>query len=437
MYVWRRPYGFSFQMRIPVWRADLLGTSPIRIPLGQIPASEARRRARVLAGAMTTWMGDIRVTREVLKHSLAALAAELDSARKDETFARPRLTYRPLATSDDAGSPDEVQLTGTYQWAMVRDPARNEKGKRQREQLEKIAGALSMDAAAWTAERETYRDIISMGVRMPAPVSVPDGAGAVPSLTRAENENDIQRDEREITADTLLSVAARIHLDTRKAAKADGSDKADRYQERLETSVAAFIDVVGDKPLRNYLPIHMQDFATVLGRVPINRSKYRFFDGLSLREIADKNDTRKKRIQRLSISTVEGSLSEMGSIWSKITSGVDGVRDLRSFKIIKPATASPATVREGLRPPALNTWMRSASEMSQAHKKWTPIVGLLTGMRLAEIVYLQSKDFTECEGFPIIDLQQNIFIQDKEIVRPLKNEWSDRVVALHPLLFEM
>src|SRR5690606_3532183 len=151
---------------------------------------------------------------------------------------------------------------------------------------------------------------------------------------------------------------------------------------------------------------------------------------LSLREIADKNDARKKRIQRLSISTVEGSLSEMGSIWSKITSGVDGVRDLRSFKIIKPATASPATVREGLRPTALNTWMRSASEMSQAHKKWTPIVGLLTGMRLAEIVYLQSKDFTECEGFPIIDLQQNIFIQDKEIVRPLKNEWSDRVVAL-------
>src|SRR5690606_37052724 len=106
-------------------------------------------------------------------------------------------------------------------------------------------------------------------------------------------------------------------------------------------------------------------------------------------------------------------------------------------KIIKPATASPATVREGLRPTALNTWMRSASEMSQAHKKWTPIDGLLTGMRLAEIVYLQSKDFTECEGFPIIDLQQNIFIQDKEIVRPLKNEWSDRVVALHPLLFEM
>jgi hypothetical protein len=43
--------------------------------------------------------------------------------------------------------------------------------------------------------------------------------------------------------------------------EADGS--VNRYAERLYSTVAAFIDVIGDHPLSYYLPVHIQQFATV------------------------------------------------------------------------------------------------------------------------------------------------------------------------------
>lgn len=51
MYLWRRPSGYIFQIRIPSDLTLILGRTPLRVKLGALSTREAERRARILAGA--------------------------------------------------------------------------------------------------------------------------------------------------------------------------------------------------------------------------------------------------------------------------------------------------------------------------------------------------------------------------------------------------
>ncbi|MGO7210905.1 DUF6538 domain-containing protein [Rhizobium ruizarguesonis] len=86
MYLWRRSSGFTFQQRVPARFREKLGSSPIRISLGPISAEEARRRARILAGAMTEQIEEPTMTREILSASLTALAAEIAGIQKQDRY---------------------------------------------------------------------------------------------------------------------------------------------------------------------------------------------------------------------------------------------------------------------------------------------------------------------------------------------------------------
>src|SRR5690606_33904068 len=50
MYLTHRTNGFRFQIAVPADLYTRLGRTPIRIPLGLVPASAARRIARLLSG---------------------------------------------------------------------------------------------------------------------------------------------------------------------------------------------------------------------------------------------------------------------------------------------------------------------------------------------------------------------------------------------------
>lgn len=82
--------------------------------------------------------------------------------------------------------------------------------------------------------------------------------------------------------------------------------------------------------------------------------------------------------------------------------------------------------------------MKAAAELYSRDdfKKYLPLVGLLTGMRLGELVYLQPKDIVEIDGHTVIDLRLPLLINRKEVERSLKTETSPRIVALHPFLTE-
>lgn len=97
-HLWKRPSGYVFQIHIPQGFVDRFGATLIRVDLGRLPASEARRRAHILAGRATA-MIEIGVRREVVARSLEALAAEMDRLKRSAfsvgMCALPRFRVHP------------------------------------------------------------------------------------------------------------------------------------------------------------------------------------------------------------------------------------------------------------------------------------------------------------------------------------------------------
>ena len=441
MYLWRRPSGFIFQQGIPTRLHGNLGKSPIRVNLGRIPAGEARRRARILAGMMTAKLEEPTMTREILSASLTALAAEIDGIHRQCRHLRftipsaseiSEIDENEFASDNDRGIADLMR----EQHASSLQRQRNLKGLRAR--LEKIGSALAEDKLAWQVERGTYESVVRvLGSieRPPAPAAI--AVSAVPM----EPEPEIEADARAFKPTTLLSVAGRAILDTRRAAVNPDDTDASRYEERLETALTTFLEVVGDKPLKYYLPIHMQDFATFLARVPKNRSKISKFKGLTLQQTVDKNAKLppEQRAPCLSQTTVASYLSEVKNIWSRVAAGVPGLRDMGAYRVSLPKGIVASIDREPMKVSSLNIWLRDAAtskSMKKPHKAWLPLTGLLTGMRLAELIYLQSTDIVVVEGNELIDLTRPLRIGGQEIDRPAKTKTSKRYVAIHPLLHE-
>lgn len=381
------------------------------------------------------------MTREILSASLTALAAEIDSIAKEDrylAFMGPSAEEIHQIDGDEYATENERGFANLLreERASVLQKRRNLKGLRAR--LEKIGTALGEDKIAWQAERGTYESVVRVLGSLERPAA--PAAVAVP-VAPVEPEPEIEADARAFKPTTLLSVAGRAILDARKAALNPDDTKASRYEERLETAFAAFLEVVGDKPLTYYLPIHMQDFATFLARVPSNRKKKSVFKGLTLKQTVEKNAKLPpdQREPWLSETTVASYLSEVKNIWSRVSAGVPGLRDMGAYRVTMPKDTVASIDREPLAVASVNIWLRDVTDpkrMAKAHKAWLPVVGLLTGMRLAELVYLQKTDFVVVEGNEIIDLTRPLLIDGQEIDRPVKTKTSKRFVAIHPLLRE-
>ncbi len=456
MYLWKRENGFTYQQRIPVSVEPQFGKSPIRVSLGPLSAAAARKRAIILSGAAMRLMDDPTMTRETLVHSLRALNSELQSLKR-KSFPLGALAVKAHQEAD------ELEAEGAETYARtLREKAQRLSDEKVgiagfRERLESIAEALSKDSIAWEAERETFQSVVrTLGslergqntvVVEPTQTTAvtmtrkpPSGPVAKPIESVSDGIGQIT-DPRAFTLETRFSVAGRVILDMRREALDVGNSDRTRYEERLEATFAAFLEVIGDHPLRYYLPLHLQDFATFMGKVPTNRSKHPTFKGLSLKQVVEKNNKlpEEKRVKRLSETTVKEHVGQIKLIWEKATAGVDGARDMRSFNVTMPAAASAAIDREGLPTSSLNTWFTDCIRpevMKKPHKAWLPLVAYLTGMRLSELVYLQSSDIVTIAGNEVFDLRLPLTINGKSLARPLKTKTSRRIVAIHPLLRE-
>ncbi|RWX18290.1 hypothetical protein EHI42_08740 [Rhizobium hidalgonense] len=377
------------------------------------------------------------MTRDLLTSTLTALSAELADAKRQASslniqMAKLRAARREAFYEEQ----EQPENAGRLQQLSAHLGPLNERKKQLsalQERLGRIGQALSSDKTAWEAERATYESVVGILGRVERQIALPAMA--------AEPVPEPETDQRAFKPSTLLSVAGRSILDARKAALNPDDKDATRYEERLEVAFSAFLDVIGDKPLSYYLPIHMQDFATVLARVPTNRSKYEIFSGLSLKQMGEKNATLPpdQRIKCLSESTIAGNLSEIKNIWARVAAGVPGLTDMRTYRVTMPKDAEEAIVREPLAVNSVNIWLREAAMpkfMKKPHKAWLPLVGLLTGMRLAELIYLQKTDIVDVEGNEVFDLRRSLVIGGQEIDRPVKTKTSKRIVAIHPLLNE-
>lgn len=404
-------------------------------------------------------MDDPTMTRQTLVYSLRALHEELKTL-KSASFSKAVAMFGAIQAADELEEMGEADSSAEKRRKAELIQTEREVLVRFQSRLQAIADGMAKDAVAWEAERSTYESVVSLlgsldrqqspaviepahtnsvaARKLPPLPYVPPPSIAKPAENVAMRDGKVA-DPRTFTYETSFGTAGRIVLDARRAALDIGDKERGRYEERLETTFAAFLEVIGDHPLGYYLPIHLQDFATVLGKVPTNRTKYPIFKGLTLEAMGRKNDAlpEGKRIRRLSRTTVKEHITQIKLIWEKATAGVVGVRDIRSFNVTMPAAAAAPIEREGLPVSSLNKWLADSvtpKVMKKPHQAWLPLVGYLTGMRLSEIVYLQSSDIVMIDGNEVFDLRLPLMINGKKVDRPLKTKTSVRVVAIHPLL---
>ncbi|WP_034501262.1 MULTISPECIES: hypothetical protein [unclassified Agrobacterium] len=218
-------------------------------------------------------MDDPTMTRETLSHSLKALNVELQQLHRRHFPLGLRITSR-LQQADEFESEGDHEAAQIYRRQAKELAAQKASLQDFKQRLQTISDALSKDSVAWEAERDTFQSVVrtlgSLGAQVQSPQIQPLQQPQPQPIPHSQPQPQPleHRDERTVTASTKLSVAGRIILDSRKNALDKGNKDKVRYEERLENTFAAFLDVVGDHPLSYYLPIHLQDFATVMVNSP-------------------------------------------------------------------------------------------------------------------------------------------------------------------------
>jgi integrase len=154
------------------------------------------------------------------------------------------------------------------------------------------------------------------------------------------------------------------------------------------------------------------------------------------REALEADGNRNRYAERI-ISSVEAScLSEVKIIWKKATEFVEGVADLGAASVTMPRSAALPIEREGCYLSAIDKRLQDAASHSKPHRRWVPLLALMTGMRLRVILYIRASDLVLQEGNLIIDLHRGIDVDGITVEQPLKTKPTKRSDALHQLLHD-
>lgn len=407
-HLWRRGASWTFQLNVPKSSINRFGATPLRINLGAISAAEAGRYARVLAGYATVLLGDESMSRETVSRGLAEIASQL----KDLKEQKRRASFAILRES---GALYEVETFGT---SPTSEPtalleqrlavARAEKATFQsmHDRLDKIGQEIVHDGNDWETERQTYdRMVDRLAAQKPVSVNLP-----------------------------LLSIIAEEVISGKE--KALGAKSAS-YIGRLKRSVRAFIGIIGDKRVSEYKPTDVQTFATTLGLLPKTWSTdARFRDLLPLDII--KRAEHVRGWKPISRTTVAEYVAEFRNVWKVIRATYP--HDVLSLAhedlwITLPRSASRATERDGLPVDHLNRFLEVAAAKRRPDDRFLPLLGMLTGARLGELVYLQASDLRRHDGHWTLSLVDDIEDDDGMLVeRQIKTRQSRRVIALPDII---
>jgi hypothetical protein len=238
-YLWRRPSGYIFQIAPPQRFLDRLGVTPFRISLGPLPAAEARSRARVLAGYVTAAIEGRGMTRETVSRGLAALAAELEKMRSEEWSARLAGLRANSAWREEVeyGAPADQEVVDQFRANEAQHMARVNALQSMRARLDLIGAEIRRDGEDWDKERAVFERTVDR----------------LASLKGAAAQNL-----------PLLSVIAAEIIEP----KNEALGKRSGYAARLRRAVRAFIAIVGDKTVDQYVPRDLQVFTATLGQLP-------------------------------------------------------------------------------------------------------------------------------------------------------------------------
>jgi integrase len=223
---------------------------------------------------------------------------------------------------------------------------------------------------------------------------------------------------------------------------------APKTRQSVERALRHAMQVIGpDKPVKLIANTDVARFRDVLGKLPPNFSKMKQFNGLSLSEIASKNDTgatlspksQKKDLEFLhaflSWATEEGYVDKQPGAKIKVAAKKKGPKGKDRFPYsVKQLTAIfSSPIYTGCKSES----RRSAPghEIIRDGKYWIPLIAVYSGLRLGEIVQLLHEDIRTEDGVTFFDVTKDA--EDEEDDKQVKTESSYRQVPIHKRLIEL
>lgn len=228
----------------------------------------------------------------------------------------------------------------------------------------------------------------------------------------------------------LLSVIANEIIDP----KVEALGKKSGYCARLRRAVRAFVSIIGDKPVDQYMPKDLQTFTATLGRLPATWSTDKRLRDLPPIDVIERAKTI-KGLKPISRTTVAEYLAEVRHVWKAVRATYpDHARALGhdDVSVTLPRSAARPLKRAPLDVESINLFFASAAKERRPDDRFLPLLGALTGARLGELVGLQVADVQPFEAHWTLNLI-NDYEDDEDGEageRQIKNDGSRRVVAL-------
>ncbi len=218
--------------------------------------------------------------------------------------------------------------------------------------------------------------------------------------------------------------------------KIDGKDWNAKNAEETQNFYKQFVEIIGDKDIKEYDRPELLDYRGLLIKFPANVNKHKVLRDLPLEEVINliKNDDLPP-CRILSIKTANKNLIRINAIFEyAVGRGYIDFNPAYKLKIaIKKKTKaseekdpySKDDIRKLITSPAFVKVNQERPE-----RFWIPLIGLYSGCRLGEISQLYKSDIKEDFGIPYFDINDE---EDKV----LKTVSSKRLVPISPELLKL
>jgi integrase len=445
---------FLFQMKVPKRIGGRSERRPLRISLGVLPSNEARRLAGILAGLAIGWFREIE-GRMRMSENMDDLRSGDDAEADDGDLLWSFLTTQMKAALYDIRNPvpeispeDKRRFEG---WRDLISISREVVAKREgHPHSSLIADNATMLAASAAKKLDPTTDLptppaptlvvtqFTPGDAFPArQVDVPKSP-TPPAIGSTQPDSDTpaaQRDRRFVARPSsdqpLFSQVARDYFAQREANTSLGNKDIGTARFRI----ALFIELIGDHPVDTYSVTDLQAYVNLLKYWPAKLKERPEVE--SIRQVL--KDNADHHLEPLAIKTLrDGYVTGVKSVVAYGERHLGFKNQIRGARIDYPETAKPTVPSEPLASHKISQLLLTAVETGELDYTMLPLLGLLTGRRLALLVYLRGNDIREKYKGVWVAQTPGIILVGKVWKRvPYKTDASITYFVLHQFLVEI
>jgi integrase len=482
MYLWRRGGRYWFRKAVPIDLADILGRTEVRCSLATSERAVAQKRALAMLVALEQVYEVLRSERplEPTKRLLGTFVVDfgLNGGGSDVSLHAASDGLRSAVTTLAAPAP-EIMASGDQTLVPLDAIGAIFKNERPRGEANQAASDLLQLALAirrekgwsrperakalvrlcqklvavsedkpfgspqgWAAVREIIREeIAAAGIGTTINQGPPFDTDALRNIVASGVRSGVSAAGRDRWSDELLSTKIGEFLAQKKEA-------GTKHKEDVERRLQAFLDFIGDMPIRDVTRDQIKEYRDVLDQLP---PQFELRLGTKdMRDALEKNARRKKPFAPIMATTI--NLKWLGPVirffrWLVLEEKIeknptDGVR---SQQVDREAANSK---RLPFKPEHINKiFAITCAESPKTAIYWLPLLMMCTGARPNELAQLRTDDLDKkFNGQPhlnalcLIDDEDEIpkpsEVDEEKNKQSIKSSAGRRMIPLHPILIE-